>query len=173
MNDPYDLDQNPSEQANQSANTDDVRSKTQIKNELKEITEFGVELASMGLSIIKKLPLDEEIVEAFEEIDTVKGNEAKKRHFKRIGKLLRERELDDVRIALERIKLGKPLSTSAEPSLRDLWFDKLINQNENPEAFISAFPNSDRQKLRQLIRNAKKDPSKHAGKLKQYISSVQ
>jgi ribosome-associated protein len=152
-----------------------VKSKTQIKNELKDITRFGMELSEIKLVHLKKLPLNDEILEAYEELGRIKGNEARKRHFKRIGKLLREIELEPIEKALERFQRGLPL-IAAEDSpahqMASLWCQKLVEENEDPENFIAQFPNCDRQQLRQLIRNAKKS-NKNKSKLIDFLAQFE
>ncbi len=151
----------------------DFKSKTQVKEELKEITQFGVELNQLSMANLKKLPLTEEIIEAYEDVERMKGNEAKKRHFKRIGKLLREVDLEPIRLAYTRYQKGLPLIDAAtkEPSVEEQWCHRLLDDNENPENFISEFPSCNRQQLRQLIRNAQKD-KKNRSKLKQFVQQV-
>jgi ribosome-associated protein len=141
-----------------------VKSKTQIKNELKDITRFGMELAEIKLTHLKKLPLSDELIEAFEELGRIKGNEARKRHFKRIGKLLREIELEPIEKALERFQRGLPLidpQDNPQHQFASQWLQKLIIDDVSPELFIEEFPHCDRQQLRQLIRNAKKSNQHH------------
>ncbi|NVJ58885.1 MAG: DUF615 domain-containing protein [Gammaproteobacteria bacterium] len=149
----------------------DEKSKTQIKTELAEITDFGAHLAKLGSGIIKKLPLSEEIFEAYNELNRIKGHEARKRHFKRIGKLLRSTDnLDEIKLSLEQIQQGLVPSKQGEESPSLTWFQKLIEEQVDAEAFIQEYPNCDRQQLRQLIRNTIKQPSKHKQKFIQFIN---
>ncbi len=152
-----------------------LKSKTQIKNELKDITRFGMDLAELKLANLKKLPLNEDIIEAYEELGRIKGNEARKRHFKRIGKLLREIDIEPIEQALERFQRGLPL-VEPEPDkskqFAEQWYQRLIDQDEDPEQFIAENPNCNRQQLRQLIRNAKKS-NKQKDKLVEFIAQFQ
>ncbi|WP_144391475.1 ribosome biogenesis factor YjgA [Pleionea sediminis] len=150
---------------------EDFQSKTQIKQELKEITAFGVDLSELSIKNLKKLPLTESIIDAYGDLERIKGNEARKRHFKRIGKLLREVELEPIKLAFERYKRGLPLMEPKE-SEAEKWFDRLINKNENAELFIEQYPQCDRQQLRQLIRNTLKSPKKSKPKLLTYLDAV-
>lgn len=149
---------------------DDFKSKTQVKNELKDITQLGMELADMGMGIIKKLPLNETTIEAFLELDNIRGNEARKRHFKRIGKLLREQELDDVKLTLEQIRMGQSIPKPKTET--DQWLQRLLEEGVDSETFMQAYPDSDRQQLRQLLRNALKSPKKSKDKLRQFLQSI-
>ena len=153
----------------------DLKSKTQVKNELKEITQFGMELAELSLANLKKLPLNEVLIEAFADIDRMKGNEARKRHFKRIGKLLREVDIEPLQIALDRFRKGLPLTApknDSAPSFAKIWSEKFLEQNENPESFMADYPHGDRQQLRQLIRNAQKS-AKNRGKLESFLQQFE
>lgn len=151
-----------------------LKSKSQIKDELRDITKFGMALAEFSLANLKKLPLNEKILEAFADLDRMKGNEAKKRHFKRIGKLLRDIDLEPVKLAYNRYKAGQPLIDSEQnPSFAEQWYTKLIEQQNDPEIFVQQFDFCDRQQLRQLIRNAQKAPTKHKEKLIQYLATFE
>jgi len=153
---------------------DTLKSKSQIKDELRDITRFGMELAEFSMANLKKLPLNEKILEAFSDLDRMKGNEAKKRHFKRIGKLLREIDLEPVKLAYTRYKAGQPLvDTNQSPSFAEQWYTKLIEQQQDPETFVQQYDYCDRQQLRQLIRNALKAPTKHKEKLIQYLETFE
>ncbi len=147
------------------------KSKSQIKREMKEITDFGMSLAEVSMTVLKKLNLPEDIIAAYEKLPSIRGNEGKKRHFKFIGKKLREVELEPIQQAYNRFKMGLPITepTSKEPTQSDIWFEKLINNNENPENFIEAFPSCDRQQLRQKVRAALKN-EKERSKLKVFIN---
>ncbi len=166
---------NEQEPVEQLEDDESLKSKTQIKNELKDITRFGMDLAEIKLANLKKLPLNEDILEAYAELGRIKGNEARKRHFKRIGKLLREIDLEPIELALERFQRGLPLieaESDESKQFAEQWYQRLIEQNEDPELFIADYPSCNRQQLRQLIRNAKKS-SKQKNKLIEFIAQFQ
>ena len=149
----------------------DEKSKTQIKLELAEITDFGIHLAKLGAGILKKLPLSSELQEAYQELNRIKGNEARKRHFKRIGKLLRSADnLEEIKLSLEQIQQGLVPSKSGQDSPSLIWYRKLIEEKVNPEEFLQQYPDCERQNLRQLIRNTAKSPDKQKEKFIQFIN---
>ncbi len=152
---------------------DDLKSKTQLKAELKEIAQFGSELSELSITNLQKLPLNEKIIDAYRELERIKGHEARKRHFKRIGKLLREIDLEPIELAYARFKRGLPLVEVSQPSYGENWYKKLVEQKVDPETFIEEHPSCDRQQLRQLLRNAQKNPKKQKAKLISFLNSFQ
>lgn len=166
---------NEQEPVEQLDDDESLKSKTQIKNELRDITRFGMDLAEIKLANLKKLPLNDDILDAYAELGRIKGNEARKRHFKRIGKLLREIDLEPIELALERFQRGLPLvelESDESKQFAEQWFLRLIDNDEDPEQFISEHPDCNRQQLRQLIRNAKKS-KKQKSKLIDFIGQFQ
>ncbi|MEE4244939.1 MAG: ribosome biogenesis factor YjgA [Kangiellaceae bacterium] len=152
---------------------DDLKSKTDIKNEFKDITKFGTDLAEISINNLKKLPLSDEIIEAYETLSRIKSNEARKRHFKYIGKRLREIDLEPIELALARYKKGLPLlEKTEEPSESKQWLSRLINDKDNPESFVEQYPKTNRQQLRQMVRNALKNAKSHSSLLQFIQQSI-
>lgn len=133
-----------------------VKSKTQIKRELKELQDLGEEMIEYPSQKIKKLNLPSEIIEAILSAKTLKKNESWRRQVQYIGKLLRE-------IGLEALK--DMLETKPEVVAQDQLFQFRLNQTAEKlvagekaemDQLIEKAPTLNIQQLRQLIRKTKK-----------------
>lgn len=150
-------------------------SKTQIKKEMHDLQELGRKIIALSKTQRAKLPLDEDMFDALILADKIKNkHEAYKRHMQYIGKILREADL-------EGIKAGMDVFANKHQQ-ESLWFhhleefrDQLIaGSNDDAEALLAECPDMERQKLKQLIRQAAKEvkaekPAKSYRDLFQYI----
>lgn len=160
---------------------DDWVSKSQRKREVMEVTDLGKELAELSPGHRDKLPLDDELIRALKEADKIKGKHvAYKRHMQYLGKLLRkkdEQEIAELSQGLSRLKQNDHHSKALLKAIED-YREKLIQQDGNlAEQLLSEHPMLERQKLRQLIRQAKKEadtekPAKAYKELYQYLKQA-
>ncbi|RLA03017.1 MAG: hypothetical protein DRQ54_11355, partial [Gammaproteobacteria bacterium] len=77
-----------------------VVSRSQIKREAEALQKFGREIYSLPKRQRNALPLDDLLLTAFKEADRLKAPDALQRHFQYVGKLLRERDTDAIRVAM-------------------------------------------------------------------------
>lgn len=137
---------------------DEIKSKTQIKKELLALVDLGEELVNLGKSALDKVPLDKELLDA---VTTARDMHRKKSSYKRqlqfIGKLLRSREVEPIEQALENLK-GQQLQAKAHFHMLEQTRDKLISDGDQAlQALLDEHAHLDRQRLRQWIRQAKKE----------------
>ena len=84
-------------------------------------------------------------------------HEALRRHIRHIAKILAETDLDPIKHAME-VMANKHQQESVKFEKLEKKRDELIAQgNEAIEALLSQFETMERQKLRQLVRQAKKE----------------
>lgn len=152
-------------------------SKSEMKREMHRFQKLGETLCTLKPSDWKTLPISEHLHSALEESLRIKKNEAKRRHMQYIGKLMREQDIDAIQAQLD---LSNPSSDAYMRNMNILenWRTKLITSDDALNQFISEYPETDRQHLRNLIRNARKEvqaePPKPAGaykKLFQYLKT--
>ena len=155
---------------------EDFISKTQIKKEAADITDFGKKLSIQPQKILDKLPLNGELIDAIKLAKNLKQGSAAKRHFKFLGKLLRETEnLEEIQSTLEQL-LAPHHQQVKQFYQAEKWRDQLSDGGqEHIEAFIQEHPSADRQKLRQLTRQIQKEakegkPPKEKRQQFKYIS---
>jgi len=140
--------------------TDDeieIVSKSQIKREMQALQDLGAQLVELNDEQLAKLPLGDKLLAAILESRNIKQHIARKRHLKHIGKLLREEDAEGIRQGLDML-LGQDKAATARFHRMEQWRDRLIGEGDGVlTEFIDEFPAADRQKLRQLVRNAQKE----------------
>ena len=131
-------------------------SKTELKKYMLSLQALGERILELPEAHFKQAPLGELIRDEMELAKTMKNNNAKRRQLQRIGKLLREENLE----VLEAFLLQKDSAASTPP--KEKPEDKLekvralINDQEQCQELLSKIDHSEKQRLRQLIRNAQK-----------------
>ena len=132
---------------------EDFISKSQIKREADELKKFGREIYEMPKKKRNKLPLNNQLIAAFEEADRIKSNEALRRHFQYVGKLLRDADIDSIHAAIHTLEVS-PLTHQRKQMRLDETIDRLLQDgNSTSEALLKEQPRLNRQTLNQLIRN--------------------
>lgn len=152
-------------------------SKTDIKKEAKELQDFARQLLKLSKSQRKELTASDELQAAFTLADKISNKpDALRRHVQFMTKLLRDEELETLR--LEHQKLTTPQQTSdKEMKQLENWRDKLLQTGDEAiNQLLAEAPTLERQKLRQLTRQAKKEldkekPGKSYKELFQYIKN--
>lgn len=153
----------------------EYKSKTQLKNEMLALQKLGKELVDLGSAALAKMPLDEELRES---VELARRINRKKDGFRRqlqfIGKLLRTRDVAPIQEAMDRLKAAHHQSTTEFHHIEQAR-DKILNEgDEGINSVLEEHPHLDRQKLRQLLRQANKEkklekPPKSAREIFQYL----
>ena len=68
------------------------KSRSQKKRESSALQDLGAKLAKLPLRALEGFPLPPDLLEAFRDLKAIKSNEARRRHFQYIGRLMREAE---------------------------------------------------------------------------------
>jgi len=151
-------------------------SKSEIKRDAEELKRLGAELVDLGKNALEKIPLDDDLRAAIELAQRIK-KEGRRRQMQLIGKLLRQRDVDPIRQALDKLKNRHNQQVAFFHKLEHLR-DRLIAEGDDavPEV-LNLWPNADRQQLRSLIRNAQKErdgnkPPKSARLIFQYLREL-
>ncbi|MDU1620313.1 MAG: ribosome biogenesis factor YjgA [Escherichia coli] len=103
--------------------------------------------------------------------------EGRRRQLQLIGKMLRQRDVEPIRQALDKLKNRHNQQVVLFHKLENLR-DRLIEQGDDAIAeVLNLWPDADRQQLRTLIRNAKKEkegnkPPKSARQIFQYLREL-
>lgn len=135
----------------------EIESKSQRKREADRITQLGKTISELGEPDILRLGLDDDVLDAVMALRRINTRGAGKRQRLYLGKLLRSRDLAPIEAALHALAQS---ANNATRQFHDLeqWRDKLLHEgNSALSAFIEQYPDSDRQRLRQLIRNANQE----------------
>ena len=134
-------------------------SKSQLKREAEILQQRGDDLVDLSHSELERITLDEELADAIELGRKLKPkkDESYRRHLQFIGKLMRSRDIAPITEALSIFK-NRHSTINARLHRLEQWRERLINEGDEAlNELMSQFHELDRQKLRQLIRNAKKE----------------
>jgi len=136
-------------------------SKTELKRDMEELQKLGEELASLKPSVLEKFPLSEDLAEAIKDAQRFK-NEARRRQLQYIGKLMRFEDTEPLQAALDKVR-NKHSQATAELHKLEQLRDRVVEEGDSAIAEVmELYPTADRQRLRQLARQAAKE--KKAGK---------
>jgi ribosome-associated protein len=148
---------------------DDERpSRSELKRQAEALQVLGKEVAELPENRITALAMPEGLHTAIMEYRRIKGHEAKRRQLQFVGKqMIRFADADALREAVAAFKLG-----SAKDTLRlhetERVRDELVASDEAVTRWAQQYPDSDLQRLRNLVRNARKDaaaaPEQRSGK---------
>jgi ribosome-associated protein len=153
------------------------KSKSQAKREMLALQELGEKLVELPLSQINKIEMDQDLREAILFARTMKKGGAWRRQLQYIGTLMRDVDPEPIREALEAISRGRNLEARLFQKL-ERWRDELIGGNEElVEEIVGHFPDADRQQLRRLVLNARKEkeankPPKSSRALFRYLREL-
>lgn len=151
-------------------------SKSEIKRDAEELKRLGAELVELSKNSLDKIPLDDDLRAAIELAQKIK-KEGRRRQLQLIGKMLRSREEDPIRQALDKLKNRHNQQVALFHKLEVLR-DRLVEAGDDAMPDVLAlYPNADRQQLRQMIRNAQKEkaankPPKASRQIFQYLREL-
>ena len=151
-------------------------SKSEIKRDAEELKRLGAELVELSSNSLDRIPLDEDLRSAIELAQKIK-KEGRRRQLQLIGKMLRSRDEEPIRTALDKLKNRHNQQVALFHKL-EMLRDRLIEQGDDaiPEV-LNLYPMADRQQLRSLIRNAQKEKAanktpKAARQIFQYLREL-
>jgi len=131
-------------------------SKSEIKRDAEELKRLGAEMVELGKNALDKIPLDDDLRAAIELAQKIK-KEGRRRQLQLIGKMLRSRDVDPIRQALDKLKNRRNQQVALFHKLEALR-DRLVEEGDDAMTeVLNLFPDADRQQLRVLIRNAQKE----------------
>jgi ribosome-associated protein len=131
-------------------------SKTRLKQEAHELQTLGRELSELPEDRLAAIDMPDALREAIVTFRRTKSHEGRRRQLQYVGKQMRAADAGPLREAVDAYKLG-----SAKDTLRlhetERWRDELVATDEALTRWTQEFPQSDLQRLRSLIRSARKD----------------
>ncbi|MCK4710838.1 MAG: DUF615 domain-containing protein [Gammaproteobacteria bacterium] len=156
---------------------EDFISKSQIKRDVNEITDLGIELTQLADSQIKSIPMSDNLFNAIMEYKRIRKHAAIKRQRLYIGKLIRKDDWETIQLHLNQLKAPIQESNAAFKVMED-WRDRMLVEGDKAvNAFTGEFHQAERQKLRQMVKNAIKEKEQertpaNARKLFKYIREI-
>jgi len=141
----------------------DSASKTDLKRESEERQALGESLLDLRRDLRERLlaqgHLNDKLLEAVDEAGRITHFEGRRRQMQYVGKLMRQLADDDIS-AIEQALSDQGKGSAAETALlhqAEQWRDALLATDDALSDWMSAFPDSDSQQLRALMRQARKD----------------
>ncbi|MFA0313314.1 hypothetical protein BH581_11405 [Vibrio splendidus] len=133
-------------------------SKTEMKTDMDALQKLGEELVELKPSILDKFPLSEDLAQAIKDAQRFK-NEAKRRQLQYIGKVMRNVDPEPIQAALDKIRNKHSQATIELHKLEQLR-DRVVAEGDAAISDVmEMYPEADRQRLRQLARQANKEKS--------------
>lgn len=154
---------------------EELKSKTEIKREMHDMQDFAFKIINMSKHQRSRLPLTDELKDAMILADKIKTkHEALKRHTRYVAKVLLETDLEPIRHAID-VMANKHQQETAKHTRLEEMRDRVISEGNNfVEELISEYGTIERQKIRQLMRQAAKEvkaekPAKYFKELFAYL----
>jgi ribosome-associated protein len=134
----------------------DLVSKSQRKRDALALQSLGDDLAQLSAAELDKVALPDDLREAVVSARSLtKG--AYRRQIRYLGRLLREIDAGEVRAAVDGLRVA---SNESKGRLRRLerWRERLVEEGDDAvRELLDTYPHTDRQQLRQLVRNARRE----------------
>ena len=155
-------------------------SKTRLKQAMHELQDLGAALAALPEDRVAALALPESLQSALEEFRRTRSHEGRRRQMQYIGKLMRRVDPEPIREAVAAARLGQARDALTLHQA-ERWRERMIAGDEAATGWAAEFPHTDLQRLRSLIRAARKDaaaaPEQRSGRayreLFQFIKQAQ
>ena len=137
-------------------------SKTRLKQQAHELQDLGEALTALPAERLDTLPLDESLRDALHEWHRTRSHEGRRRQMQYIGRLMRKAEVEPIREAVAAAQLGRARDALALHRA-ERWRTELLASDEAATRWLDAHPGADAQRLRTLVRNARKDAAQDPG----------
>lgn len=134
-------------------------SKSQRKRDVEALQKLGRELTELSKDQLKKMGLPENLLVALLEYQRISSHGAMRRQIQFIGKVMREIEDAEVEAIVDALAVlrGESDVAKAEFHALERWRARLLEDDAALTEWLGRHPGSDAQKVRQLIRNARKE----------------
>lgn len=162
----------------QDNNEPEFISKTQLKQEAKELVDLGKKLVDLTPAKLKEFDLDDELLEAITLAQKInRKKDGYRRQLSFIGKLLRQRDnTPEIAHQMTMLNVAQRQVVQAFHALEQTRDDIVARGDDAINEVLETHPQLDRQHLRQLARQAKKQaeqnkPPKASREIFQYLKA--
>ncbi|OBX06935.1 hypothetical protein QV08_08640 [Gallibacterium salpingitidis] len=148
-------------------------SKSEIKRDAEMLKQLGQKIVDLPESSLNQIPLDDQLADAIQLARRL-SRESYRRQIQYIGKLLRQRDVEPIQAALDKIENKHNQQQILLHKIEAYREALLSNGDETITELLNEYPTLERQKLRALIRNALKEkenntPPKAYREIYQYL----
>ena len=136
---------------------DELVSKSELKREMHALQKLGERLIGLKPQQWEQLNFSGTMIDALEESRRIKSHNAMRRHTRRLAKLLKNEDADQVEQLFSRMD-DEHLQDTHHFHRLERWRERLLQgDDEVLNELLDVCQNADRQHLRQLIRAGKKE----------------
>jgi ribosome-associated protein len=157
--------------------TMDEKSKSQVKREMLGLQSLGEQLVGLNPDQIRRIEMPQDLRDAVLFARKLKRGGALRRQLQYIGALMREADPEPIRKAFDDISRGQRAEALLFRKIEQ-WRDELLEGNDEvQEHILSHFPDADRQRMRRLVLNARREkeenkPPKSSRALFRYLREL-
>lgn len=138
-------------------------SKTELKRQSALMQKRGEELILLSPAHLQTIPMDEQLEEAVMQARAMnRKKEGYRRQIQYIGKLLRQRDVTPINEAMDKLTHQHQETNAAFHAMEKAREDIIEQGDDAIQPLLESYPEMDRQKLRQLHRQIKKEREKNA-----------
>ena len=153
------------------------KSKSEKKRDMTALQDLGKRLMELSEAQVQGLGMPEELNDALILARSLKSHSALRRQMQYIGVLMRRTDAEPIRQAINDMDRGQKHKARLFQQLERMR-DSLVEGDDTViDEVGSRFPDTDIQKLRQFVRNARKEkkenqPPKHSRALFRYLREL-
>lgn len=153
-------------------------SKTRRKREMEAMQKLGEALLGFDTDALAKLDLPDQLLEALHTANRIKSHGARRRQLQYIGKLMRQIDTEPIEAAVHAREHQHTTNTQEFHRLEELREALITGGDSALASVMEQFPLADRQRLRKLTRQARKEhadkqPPKASRTLFRYLRELQ
>src|ERR1700712_1130355 len=131
-------------------------SRNELKKQMQDLQELGEAVSSLPPDRLDKLAIDERLRDAIDELRRTRSFEGRRRQVQYIGKLMKHENAEPLREAVASYRVGSASDTLALHKA-EYWRDQLLASDDTLADWVKAYPATDVQQLRSLVRSARKE----------------
>lgn len=131
-------------------------SRSQRKRDVEALQDLGRDLTQLSKDQLKKMDLPDDLRDALIEYKRITSHGAMRRQMQFIGKVMRDVDPEPITEQLAALR-GESNAAKAEFHALERWRERLLADDEAATQWLADHPGADAQRLRQLIRNARKE----------------
>lgn len=131
-------------------------SKSEIKRQMIALQKLGEELIGLPKDKLDKLNLPETLRDAVDQAKRITAHGGLRRQMQYIGRLMRIIDAQPIAAQLEQWR-SRHTNENAVFHRMEHWRNRLIENDASITEFIDAYPDTDPQQLRTLIRNCRRE----------------
>lgn len=130
------------------------QSKTARKREATHAQDLGKKLAALKHEQLEQFDLPDKLSSAITDYQRFPSRGAQRRQLQFIGRLMRDLDLAAIENQLADLE-GQSAAARYQFAQLEQWRDRLIDEPDALTGFIEAYPQVDRQQLRQLVKKVR------------------